>query len=174
MESETRQSWASKYYIIYIILMLAIVGTWCYARYVMHICIVAGNSMVPTYNSEDVLQCSINFGRSDIRRGDVVVIDHDGQKLVKRVIGIPGDALCVKNGQICLKDGVTTKLAGYEFEPMNDYGILPTSDQEPLILGEDQYFCVGDNRNNSIDSRTYGPFDFDSIKGIVEKRVINL
>lgn len=174
MESKTKPFWASKWYVAYLILMVAIVGIWLYARYCMHIQIVVGESMYPTYKNEDVLQCETHFKKSDIKRGDVVVISVDDIKIVKRVVGLPGEALCVKNGQICIKTNGVTKSCGYDFDPMEDYGVLPTSDQPPLYLTDNQFFCVGDNRNESVDSREYGPFEFEKIEGIVIKKITNI
>ena len=176
MGSETRPFWVNRWYLIYILIALTILFMWTYATFILHICVVSGQSMEPTFYENDILQCRVDYSAEDIKRGDVVVIKNQKSKaaqilnlnlIVKRVIGLPGDELCASNGQIYIQKGDKYELTGYEYEPMENAGILPEMGDTTLHLSEDEYFCVGDNRNNSVDSRKYGPFKYNQIERIV-------
>lgn len=110
-----------------------------------------GNSMNPTFVEGDVLlveKLSVRF--TDIRRFDVVVFRYlyqDDQYYIKRVVGLPGETIQIMDGAVWL-DG----------SPLEDeYGTVPIEDpgraSEPILLGENEYFVLGDNRNDSSDSR---------------------
>jgi len=84
------------------------------------------------------------------RRGDVVVFSHPtspGQHLIKRVIGLPGETVEVRDQQV-LVDGVPLD------EPY--VAAAPTYRLAPLVVPPDQLFVLGDNRNNSYDSHIFG------------------
>ena len=82
------------------------------------------------------------------------------KKIIKRVVGVPGDLLEIKDGVLYV-NGVEEERG---FETMEDPGIL----REPILLGKDEYFCLGDNRNHSSDSRVYGIFNSKQILGVIE------
>ena len=83
---------------------------------------------------------------------DVIVIKKDnlGIYMVKRVIGVPGDRIQIKNGKV-YKNGIPDELDTYGIEEMQYSGTAEYS----ITLKEGEYFCLGDNRNHSEDSR-YG------------------
>ncbi len=172
MESKIKQSSESKkiykrLYIVYIAVILIILGIWFYAQYFLNISIVAGNSMYPTYKSEDIVKCRKDFTKSDLKRGDVVVIRYGNEDIIKRIIALPGEHICIRNGQVYLEKEGKYELTGYEFDKIAHSGIIPDKNAAVLGLEEDQYFVMGDNRNQSIDSRDFGPFRFDDIEKIV-------
>jgi len=128
--------------------------------------------MFPTLKSGDIVSCNVDFGKEDISRGDIVVIRVGKERWIKRVVALPGEALRIDNGQICVGQNGEFALTGYEFDPIEDPGVLPGKTSAPLFLNSDQYFCVGDNRNDSVDCREFGPVSFDQIERIViEKKV---
>lgn len=102
-------------------------------------------------------------------RGDIVIVREPANSpvrrgrrdfVVKRVIGIPGDTLSVRAGQVFVN--------GAELEQsfITEAGVALGTDTVPeFTLGEDEYFILGDNRTNSADSRLYGPVPFVSIAG---------
>ena len=125
--------------------------------------IVNGNSMQPTLQNGDLLLVQ-RLGYQDPQRFDIVVFDSgDGQGTlyIKRIMGLPGETVQVADGMLLI-DG--EPLAdSYGLEPMDSGGIA----EIPLTLGADEYFVLGDNRNNSGDSRSQavGPVSRDQIVG---------
>lgn len=125
--------------------------------------IVNGNSMQPTLQNGDLLLVQ-RMGYQEPQRFDIVVFDSgDGQGTlyIKRVMGLPGETVQVVDG-ILLINGEPLE-ESYGLEPMDSGGIA----EIPLTLGEDEYFVLGDNRNNSGDSRNQavGPVSRDQIVG---------
>ena len=121
---------------------------------------VDGDSMNKTFNNGDIL---VLYKLSKIERFDVVVLTEadDNEKIIKRVIGMPGDTVAIKNGDIYIND-----------EKINDeYAYGETSDYERIILDDDEYFILGDNRLISKDSRYFGPVKEKDIKGKVIFRI---
>lgn len=113
---------------------------------------VIGVSMEPTLcNSQEVFINKISYLLFSPGRGDVIVFRPNGNEnahyYVKRVIGLPGETVQIKGGQIYI-DG--EKLEDYTFDKIENEGLAET----PYLLGEDEYFVLGDNRNNSEDSRS--------------------
>jgi signal peptidase I len=95
-----------------------------------------------------------------VQRGDVVVLD-DGQKeyAMKRVVGMPGETVFLWRGKVF----INKKLLYEPYLPKHTYTI-PFERQDFFVLGNDQYFVLGDNRMESADSRSYGPVNEDQLK----------
>ena len=115
---------------------------------------VMGSSMEPNLNNNDILLLNkVKYRFSDIQRGDVVALKFkDTNYLVKRVIGIPGDRVEFVDNTLYLNgkkqdepylDDVTTE--DFSLKDLG-YDVIP----------EDMYFVLGDNRENSSDSRELG------------------
>ncbi len=126
---------------------------------------VKGASMEPNFYDHEYLiidEISYRFGVPG--RGDIVVFKYPkdpDQYFIKRVIGLPGETVEVKNDQVLidgqplaenyLSEGVSTRVSvgGYE----------------KVTLEDDEYFLLGDNREQSLDSRVFGPVKADFIIG---------
>lgn len=117
---------------------------------------VDGNSMKNTFEDGDLL---LLFKLGNVDRFDVVVLDeeYDDEIIIKRIIGLPGETVEIKNGKIYIN----------EEEISDDYGYGETSDYEKTTLSADEYFILGDNRLISKDSRYFGPVKEEEIIGKV-------
>ena len=114
---------------------------------------VSGPSMYPTLEDGDNLIVEkITYRFRDPERFDVVIFPHeeDGEEVyfIKRIIGLPGETIQIDaEGNIYIDGELLEEEYGYE--TISNAGIA----SDPITLGEDEYFVMGDNRNNSLDSR---------------------
>ena len=125
--------------------------------------------MFPTLKDGDFAFSNV-LGKSigNIKRFDIVIIHipEKNEYIVKRVIGLPGETVEYRQDQLYI-DGEAVQEPFFDEEYRQDYiqeyGNSFTSDIASITLGEDEYYCLGDNRPNSSDSRVYGPFHKDKI-----------
>lgn len=120
---------------------------------------IIANSRVPSGSMEGtimtgdrVIGSRLTYHFGDPERGDIVIFhfpDDESLYYVKRIIGIPGDIVDIKNGQVYLNNSDTPLDEPYIREPME---FEPDLHYE---VPEDSYFMMGDNRNNSGDSRRW-------------------
>ncbi len=128
---------------------------------------VIGNSMHPTYqNGEYLMANKIQYKLfGEPQRGDVIIFKYsETQDFIKRVIGLPGDSVMIKDGQIYINNELldeTNYLASTIYTNGGDY----LHEGETITVGENQYFVCGDNRPHSSDSRSFGPINENQIKG---------
>ena len=113
---------------------------------------VSGSSMEPKLsNNDNLIVDKITYRFKDPERYDIIVFPfeyEDNTYYIKRIIGLPGETVYIdKEGTIYIDDEVLEEAYGREVirEPGRAY--------EPIKLGDDEYFVMGDNRNNSTDSR---------------------
>lgn len=127
--------------------------------------IVSGGSMLPTFHNGDYLIVDqLTYQMNDPKRGDVVVFRYPNKPsefYIKRVIAIPGDTV-VFEGQL-------VKIINEEhpagFVLVEEYISRPMNANDTVLLGEGEYFVMGDNRPNSSDSRMWGPLEEHFIVG---------
>ena len=125
---------------------------------------VSGSSMYPNLHEGDFGFSGVFTRALGYKRFDVVVLENDAtqQKIVKRIIGLPNEKVEYKNSQLYINDeAVEEDFLGEDIFTNNFV----------VELGNDEYFCLGDNREVSQDSRYYGPF---SSKDIVAKSILVL
>lgn len=113
---------------------------------------VDGESMMNTLNDGDNLwvdKLSYTFG--DPKRFDVIIFNYnENTTYVKRIIGLPGETVRIDHdGKIYINEKLLVENYGRETIKPNNLGRA----NQPVLLGEDEYFVLGDNRNNSSDSR---------------------
>jgi len=123
--------------------------------------LVKGASMEPNFHDGDYLIIDeLSYRLRNPERGEVVVFHYPfdpSQRFIKRVIGLPGETVAVKNGQVDItaEDGTTVVLP----EPYVQ-GIYTSTgnaiSNAGLTLKSDEYFVLGDNRAHSFDSREWG------------------
>ncbi|MEK7562557.1 MAG: signal peptidase I [Patescibacteria group bacterium] len=136
--------------------------------------IVKGDSMVPNFLSGDYLIVDeLSYRFSDPQRGDVIVFKYPKdatQRFIKRVIGLPGETVDVSNGSVTIsKDGKSFVLAEAYIPPdLKTYGDART------VLGADEFFVLGDNREFSYDSRRWGSVPKKDIIGKALLRILPL
>lgn len=132
--------------------------------------VVDGESMEPTLSDNNVIILNkLDYKLNDIERFDVVVVDWNGEKLVKRVIGLPGEHVEYKNNELYVD--------GFIINEDFDHGTTADFKLETigyLTIPGDKYFVVGDNRENSTDSRYIGLIDKEDILGSVDLRIFPL
>lgn len=142
-----------------------------------NITFVSGSSMDPSLKDRDILimeKASILL--DNLNRGDIISFKHrsNGEDVffIKRIIGIPGDVVEIKNGSVY----VNNEQISEEYLPANTLTFLPEDDYLKETLKEDQYFVLGDNRDNSLDSRfrEVGVINKDKIAAKKLFKVINL
>lgn len=93
--------------------------------------------------------------------GDIIVFDYGGTYLIKRVIGLPGDTVTVNKGTLYVNN------IRYEEGYLSPECITKFKDNSFVVtVGEDEYFVMGDNRDNSRDSRSFGCIPKDAITGV--------
>ena len=121
---------------------------------------VDGDSMKNTLKNGDIL---LLYKLSSIDRFDIIVLDEekDNEKIIKRVIGLPGETVAIKKGKIYINDKVID----------DEYAYGETSDYNKVTLKDDEYFILGDNRLISKDSRYFGPIKEKEIKGKIVFRL---
>lgn len=127
---------------------------------------VIGSSMYPTLEEGEVgLSDVIGYRLNGLDRFDIAIIyvEQKDEYLVKRVIGLPGETVSYTDGRLYI-DGEYVEEDFLKTEYAETYDGVFMEDVEEITLGEDEYFCLGDNRPRSTDSRYYGPFKKDKIK----------
>lgn len=128
---------------------------------------VNGESMEPNFHSRELVFVErLSYsGTKPIKRGDVVAAkfpaDPERTRLIKRVIGLPGERIELKDNQFYingtpLKESYAPKLGQPPYIEITD-----------ITLKSDQYFLAGDNRPGSSDSRLWGPVQVSDIQGRV-------
>lgn len=134
---------------IAIVCFVAFVFVWYFGKRVS----VIGDSMNPVLANGDVtLVNRIVYNMSTPARGDIVAFKPNGNEnshyYIKRIIGLPGETVEIKDGKIWI-DGEELK-EKYVTTEIEDVGIA----DEPIVLGNKEYFVLGDDRYNSEDSRS--------------------
>ena len=135
--------------LVYIIIVLAV--TFLFITFVGQRTHVSGESMENTLDDGDQLIVDkITYRFKDPERFDIIVFHFhykENTYYIKRIIGLPGETVQIADGLIYIDGEVLQE--SYGREVIQDPGLAA----EPITLGEDEYFVLGDNRNQSSDSR---------------------
>jgi signal peptidase I len=171
------------------VLASALLLAFCLITFVFQSYQVDGPSMQTTLHNRDHLivwkvpQTVAKLTRHHYipNRGDVIIFDEPRsasggvkKQLIKRVIGLPGERVVVKDGILTIYNNDFPN--GYSPDKELPYGkvIVTTPGNIDITVKENQIFACGDNRTNSLDSRSFGPIDSSTIVGKLVLRVLPL
>ena len=153
-----------------LLFVLVLVLGLLFTNFVLQRNTVQGSSMVPTLTNGDELfveKVSRYFG--DIRRGDIITIDTKGldlsdpTRVIKRVIALPGETLEIREGRVFV-NGAELEEA---YLPDGTVNEVHNPQFAKVTLGENEFFCMGDNRMGSKDCRNFGPAPLKNVLGKV-------
>lgn len=116
---------------------------------------VNGTSMYPTLQDKEFMILNKISLKQGINRFDIVVVQENNKYIIKRVIGLPGESVMYKDNKLYINGKVIE----------DNYSKTTTNDFDNVVLGENEYFVMGDNRAVSSDSRIIGPVNIKNIKG---------
>lgn len=136
-------------WIVYIIIIVA--RAWVIITFVGQRTQVSGSSMETTLSDGDQLIVDkMSYRFRDPNRYDIVVFPYQYEEntyYIKRIIGLPGETVQIVDGYVYIDGQQLDEHYG------NEVMLDPGTAEEPVTLGDDEYFVLGDNRNNSQDSR---------------------
>jgi signal peptidase I len=146
-----------------VILLVSFVLVFGFVRpFVVEAFWIPSASMVPTLKYGDrVLVNKFIYRFTEPQRGDIIVfksVEGDGQDLIKRVVGVPGDEIAVRGGKLFVNGEPQN-------EPYVNKKYPDRSFYAPTTVPKDHVFAMGDNRANSQDSRVFGPVPEQNIEG---------
>ena len=138
-------------WIVYVLIVIC--ATYLIVTYVGQRTKVSGDSMLNTLHNEDnLIVDKISYRFREPKRYEIVVFPYRYQEdtyYIKRIIGLPGETVQIIDGYVYIDGEKLDESYGREVIDADRYGLAA----DPVELGEDEYFVLGDNRNHSADSR---------------------
>jgi signal peptidase I len=129
---------------------------------------VRGASMEPNfYDHEYLIIDEVSYRIGDPERGDIIVFKYPSdpkQYFIKRIVGLPNETVEVRDGNVYVYNDSYPEGMILEEEYLED---VITAGQKKVKLRSDEYYVLGDNRNSSLDSRSFGPVNESYIIGRV-------
>lgn len=174
------------------VLASALLLAFCLINFVFQSYQVEGPSMRSTLeNSDHLIVWKVDRTIANLtgttyipNRGDVVIFNEPenaepigptGKQLIKRVIGLPGERVVIKGTEITVyNDQHPNGLNPDKELPYGEKIIFEKPNNLDVTVGDNQVFVAGDNRDNSLDSRVFGPLDADNIVGKLVVRILPL
>ena len=144
--------------------------------YVFQPFLVKGDSMVPNFHNGDYLIIDeLSYRFREPVRGDVIVLKFPydpSQRFIKRIVGLPGETIEVKDGKVVIYHQDSQE--AFLLDESGYLRALQTPGSVKVQLKEGEYFVLGDNREFSSDSRSWGPLETKYIVGRMLWRVFSL
>ncbi len=176
-------------------ILFLLVSTPAHSQAALHCCIeLPSGSMLPTVRPGVPLQHSPYASPTDVHRGDIVLFlaSKTNQRLVKRLIGLPGDRIQMRAGQVIINDQPVPRI---KKEPFRDQGMVAPQWEETLPEGithmtldvvdnaffddtpvymvpAGSYFFMGDNRDHSTDSRALSMVGYVPFRDIIGRVMV--
>ena len=153
---------------VVVLVVLAFALAMTTKTYVVEAYEIKGRSMVPTFeDGQRVVVFKLFSGIETLERGDIVIFssqDEPGKDLIKRVIAFPGERIRIRKGKV----RINGKLLTESYLENKAYGLYDAEIDE--IVSEGEIYVLGDNRDDSHDSRRFGSVSGESLKGKVVVR----
>jgi len=148
-----------------VIIAAMIVAAWAITTYCVEKTNMTGSSMEGTLSDGDrIIINRMSYIKNDPERFDVIVFEKNGKEHsyygIRRVIGLPGETVQIIDGEVYINGEVLEETVNVE--AMRVYGLA----EEPIVLDDDEFFVLGDNRNQSEDSR------FTSMGNVTREEII--
>jgi len=147
--------------VILLVVCVLAVSAFIISKYYVQLMLIQGKSMEPTYHSMSLVVIDKHSKKFEV--GDVVACKVDNIKgvVVKRIVAGPNDKIQIKDGMLYVNDEISEEMR--EGKTISYAGIVET----PYVLGEEMYFLIGDNYEESHDSRysDFGPVGQSNIIG---------
>lgn len=132
----------SKYLIIIVVMLILVI-------FVISFHQVIGPSMSPTVKEGSVFIVNkLVYNLRDIKRNEIIVLQHDEKYMIKRVIGLPGEHIEYKDNKLYIN--------GEEYEETFLKKGVKTDNYDTGVIPKGKYFVLGDNRENSLDGNDFG------------------
>ncbi len=150
--------------LFYSFLLVLVVAVFIVSKFIIGFYSVEGDSMKNTFRDGDTGICLKWHAKSSLEHNDIVIFwaDELDEFIIKRCVATPGETIEMHEGVLKVNGEVVDE-EKYIREPMEpDEGEI-----EPTVLGDDEFFAMGDNRNESCDCRDLGPAKLSKIDGIV-------
>ena len=142
----------------YVVIIIAVL---LFRRFMFSPIRVTGLSMVPTLKDGDIMILNkIGYSIKGLNRFDIVVINNDNEKIIKRVIGLPGEHVEYKDDKLYINHELVDE--PYDRKEMEDFVLEMLSESK---IPDNKYLVLGDNRPISKDSRIIGLIDKKDIEG---------
>lgn len=171
-KEEAKKNKKISYMEILLYIVVLVLCVYFFPKYIIQRTIVSGSSMENTLmNNDNLLVEKLSYHFGSPKRFDIVVFYPYGKEVkeyyVKRVIGLPGETIQIVGEDIYINNKKLEE--NYGKDPIRYSGIA----SEPLLLEDDEYFLMGDNREVSFDSRyeEIGPVHRDYIAGKAVLRI---
>lgn len=148
------------------VLVIAFVLALVIKTFIIETTEVSGDSMYSTLTHKDKLLVNrFIYKFKSPERGDIIVFlpDNENRNYIKRVIGLPGETIDIHDGNVYVNGSELKE----DYITQDTYNLLSDAKEFPYTLGEGEYFAMGDNRGNSLDSRSVdvGELTLDKVRG---------